>query len=270
MTLTRSSVAALLRDHDLSPRKSLGQHFLVDPNTARRIVRLAGVAPGDRVVEIGPGLGSLTLVLLDAGARVLAVELDARLAAVLEEVTADRCEVVVGDAMTVDLVALCGAPGARVVANLPYNVAVPIVLRVLNEVPAAASLFVMVQAEVADRLAASPGDPAYGAVSVKVAYHGRATVRGQVPRTVFLPEPNVDSSLIGIERLASPAVPTEVVSKERLFEVITTAFSQRRKMLRRSLAGVVDEGAFERAGVEPTQRPEELDVTAFGRLAARP
>jgi 16S rRNA (adenine1518-N6/adenine1519-N6)-dimethyltransferase len=270
VTLTRSQVAGLLREHDLSPRKSLGQHFLVDPNTARRIVRLAGVVAGERVVEIGPGLGSLTVELLDVGAAVTAVELDHRLAAVLATVTAGRCEIVVGDALDVDLVELCAPAPVRVVANLPYNVAVPIVMRLLNEVPAVTSQFVMVQAEVADRLAAGPGDSAYGAVSVKVAYFARAAVRGQVPRTVFAPEPNVDSSLIAIERLAVPAVDPAVVSKQRLFEVITTAFSQRRKMLRRSLAGVIDEGAFERAGVAPTQRPEELDVAAFGRLAARP
>jgi 16S rRNA (adenine1518-N6/adenine1519-N6)-dimethyltransferase len=270
VTLTRSQVAELLRTHDLSPRKSLGQHFLVDPNTARRIVRLAGVGVGDRVVEIGPGLGSLTLELLDAGAMVSAVELDRRLAAVLAEVTGGRCQIVVGDALAVDLAAICGAPPMRVVANLPYNVAVPIVMRLLTEVPAATSVFVMVQAEVAERLAAGPGNPAYGAVSVKVAYFATATVSGQVPRTVFAPEPNVDSSLIAIERRAAPAVDPGLVSKERLFEVVTTAFSHRRKMLRRSLAGVIDEGAFERAGVAPTQRPEELDVVAFGRLAMRP
>jgi 16S rRNA (adenine1518-N6/adenine1519-N6)-dimethyltransferase len=241
---------------------------LVDPNTARRIVRLAGVHAGDRVVEIGPGLGSLTVELLDAGAQVIAVELDHRLAAVLAEVTELRCDIVVGDALKLDLAALCGEPPVRVVANLPYNVAVPIVMRLLGEVPAATSQFVMVQAEVADRLAAEPGDPAYGAVSVKVAYFATATVRGQVPRTVFAPEPNVDSSLVAIERRIVPAVDPSVVTKERLFEVVSTAFSQRRKMLRRSLAGVIDEGAFERAGVAPTQRPEELDVAAFGRLAA--
>ncbi len=270
MTLTRSQVAGLLREHDLRPRKSLGQHFLVDPNTARRIVRLAGVAARDRVVEIGPGLGSLTVELLDVGAQVCAVELDHRLAAVLDEVTEGRCEIVVGDALRVDLAALCGAPPMHVVANLPYNVAVPIVMRLLTEVPAATSLFVMVQAEVAERLAAGAGEPAYGAVSARVAYFATATVRGQVPRTVFVPEPNVDSSLISIERRSEPAVDPSEVTQERLFEVVTTAFSQRRKMLRRSLAGVVDDGAFERAGVLPTQRPEELDVAAFGRLAARP
>lgn len=268
MSLTRRQVAALLDAHDLAPSKALGQHFLVDPNTARRIVRLAQVVPGDRVVEIGPGLGSLTLALLDAGATVTAVELDARLAAVLDEVTEGRVEVVVGDALSVDLAALVAEGPLQVVANLPYNVAVPIVVRVLEELPAATSLLVMVQAEVADRLAAPPGSRTYGAVSVKVAYHATAKVLGRVPRTVFLPEPNVDSALVAITRRGAVAVDPALVSEARLFEVVRAAFSHRRKMLRRSLDGVVDEEAFERSGVAPTERPEELDVAAFGRLAA--
>lgn len=268
MTLTRTQVAALLAANGLTPSKALGQHFLVDPNTARRIVRLAGVAPGDRVLEVGPGLGSLTLALLDAGAAVTAVELDARLAAVLAEVTHGRCEVVVGDAMTLDLAAVAGAGPVRVVANLPYNVATPIVVRLLEEVPAAASLLVMVQAEVAERLASPPGSRTYGAVSVKVDYYARASVVGRVPRSVFLPEPNVDSALVAVERRATVAVDPGLVSAERLFEVVRVAFGHRRKMLRRSLDGVVAPEVFERAGVEPTRRPEELDVAAFGRLAA--
>lgn len=270
MSLSRSRVSALLREHGIAPSRALGQNFLVDPNTARRIVRLAGVGAGDHVVEVGPGLGSLTLSLLDAGASVHAVELDRRLAAVLGEVTDGRCEIVVADALDVDLGALCDRPGTRVVANLPYNVAVPIVVRFLEEAPNAATLFVMVQAEVAARMAAAPGDPAYGAVSVKIAYYSRATVAGRVPRTVFLPEPNVDSSLVSIERRREVAVDPGMVSAERLFEVVRSAFAHRRKMLRRSLEGVVDASAFERAGVAPTQRPEELDVQAFARLAARP
>jgi 16S rRNA (adenine1518-N6/adenine1519-N6)-dimethyltransferase len=270
VTLTRSQVSALLASHGLSPSKAFGQHFLVDPNTARRIVRLAKVAPGDRVLEVGPGLGSLTLALLDAGAEVTAVELDARLAAVVAELTATRCVVVVGDALEVDLAALAGDGPVRVVANLPYNVAVPIVVRVLEEVPSAASLLVMVQSEVGERLAAAPGSRAYGAVTVKVDYYASATVVGRVPRTVFLPEPNVDSSLVALERRAAVAVDPDLVSADRLFEVVRAAFAHRRKMLRRSLDGIVDPEAFERAGVAPTQRPEELGVEAFGRLAARP
>jgi len=270
VTLSRPRVSALLREHGIAPSRALGQNFLVDPNTARRIARLAGVGPGDRVVEVGPGLGSLTLALLDAGANVRAVELDRRLAAVLADVTEGRCEIIVGDALEVDLAALCDAPGTKVVANLPYNVAVPIVVRFLEEAPNAASQFVMVQAEVAQRLAAAPGDAAYGAVSVKVAYHAAASLAGKVPRTVFLPEPNVDSMLASIVRRDHVAVDPADVAEARLFEVVRSAFAHRRKMLRRSLDGIVAPEAYERAGVAPTQRPEELDVAAFGRLAARP
>jgi 16S rRNA (adenine1518-N6/adenine1519-N6)-dimethyltransferase len=270
VTLTRTQVASLLAAHGLSPSKALGQHFLVDPNTARRIVRLAGLTPGDRVLEVGPGLGSLTLALLEAGATVTAVELDARLAGVLAEVTEGRCEIVVGDARSVDLAALCGEGPVHVVANLPYNVAVPILVRCLEEVPGVATLLVMVQAEVAERLASPPGSRSYGAVSVKVDYYSSARVVGRVPRTVFLPEPNVDSALVAFVRRPAVAVDPGVVSAERLFEVVRVAFGHRRKMLRRSLDGLVAPEAFARAGVEPTQRPEELDVAAFGRLAATP
>jgi 16S rRNA (adenine1518-N6/adenine1519-N6)-dimethyltransferase len=270
VTLTRTQVAALLSAHGLAPSKALGQHFLVDPNTARRIVRLAQVGPGDLVLEVGPGLGSLTLALLDAGAQVTAVELDERLATVLAEVIDGRCHVVVGDALTLDLAALCGSGPVRVVANLPYNVAVPIVVRLLEEVPAVSTMLVMVQAEVAERLASPPGSRTYGAVSVKVDYYAQASAVGRVPRTVFLPEPNVDSALVAIERRATAAVDPGLVSAERLFEVVRIAFGQRRKMLRRSLDGVVTPQAFERAGVDPTRRPEDLDVAAFGRLAMTP
>jgi 16S rRNA (adenine1518-N6/adenine1519-N6)-dimethyltransferase len=270
VTLTRSQVAALLASHDLTPSKALGQHFLIDPNTARRIVRLAGVGSGDRVLEVGPGLGSLTLALLDAGAEVTAVELDARLAAIVVEVTKGRCEVVVADARAVELPRVLGVAPVRVVANLPYNVAVPIVVRLLEEAPTVSSMLVMVQAEVAERLAARPGSRAYGAVSVKVDYFATARIVGRVPRSVFLPEPNVDSSLVALERREAVAVDPGVVGAERLFEVVRAAFAHRRKMLRRSLDGVVTPEAYERAGVDPTQRPEELDVAAFGRLAATP
>jgi len=266
VTLTRSQVSGLLRDHGLAPSRALGQNFLVDPNTARRIVRLAEVLPGDRVVEIGPGLGSLTLALLDAGAEVIAVELDRRLAAVLADVVQGRCRIVVDDALTTDLAALAG-PSTQVVANLPYNVAVPVVMRLLEAAPWVERMLVMVQAEVAERIAASAGDDAYGAVSVKVGYYATAKIVGRVPPTVFLPQPKVDSALVALARRPTVAVDPAIVPEDRLFEVVRTAFSQRRKMLRRSLEGVVSQEAFEAAGVAPTQRPEELSVEDFGRLA---
>jgi len=268
VSLTRSQVAGLLADHGLTPSRALGQHFLVDPNTARRIVRLAGVTAGDRVVEIGPGLGSLTLALLDAGAEVVAVERDARIADVLRQVTGSRCEVVVEDALKADLASLSAPGPTAVVANLPYNVAVPIVVRLLETASAATRMLVMVQAEVAERLAAAPGSRAYGAVSVKVAYHASARLAGRVPRTVFYPEPNVDSALVEMVRREAVAVDPSVATEAQVFAVVRAAFAQRRKMLRRSLDGLVDAAAFERAGVDPTNRPEDLDVGAFGRLAA--
>lgn len=270
MSLSRPQVAALLERHGLTPKRSLGQHFLVDPNTARRIVRLAGVEAHDHVLEVGPGLGSLTLALLETGAAVRTVELDRRVAAALAEVTADRCEVVVGDALEVDLEALAAPGPTRLVANLPYNVAVPVVLRVLESAPSVRHVFVMVQTEVAERLTAIPGSRAYGAVSVRVAYHASARLAGAVPRTVFLPMPNVDSSLVALERRAEPAVNPAEVTEERLFEVVGAAFAHRRKMLRRTLGGLVDAAAYERAGVEPTDRPEQLSVEQFGRLAKLP
>ncbi len=269
MTLSRPQVVALLEGHGLAPKRSLGQNFLVDPNTARRIVRLAGIEEGDRVLEIGPGLGSLTLALLDAGATVTCVELDERLADVLAEVTAGRCRIVVGDAMDVDLAGLVEAR-TRLVANLPYNVAVPLVVRVLEEVPAVSSLFVMVQTEVAERLAAPPGSRVYGAVSVRIAYHATARLTGRVPRTVFYPRPNVDSSLVAIDRRGEVAVDPAHVGEARLFEVVNAAFAHRRKMLRRSLEGIVDDDAYARAGVAPTDRPEQRGVAPFGRLAQVP
>lgn len=293
----------MMDEHGLRPSRALGQNFLADPNTARRIARLAKVGPGDRVVEIGAGLGSLTLALAATGATVVAVEIDKYLVPVLDKlVEAAGVRVVQGDALALDWASvLCvratlavpsapapPPPGARVspaapsaaapspsggwvlVSNLPYNVATPLVVRILEEVPAISRMLVMVQAEVGERIAAGAGDEAYGAVSVKVAYWATATVVGRVPPTVFVPQPRVDSALVAITRRPSPAVNPDTVSYERLVEVVRAGFAQRRKMLRGTLAGVVPVGAFAGAGVEPTARAEELDVAAWGRMAAWP
>ena len=265
----------LLDTHGLSPSRALGQNFVADPNTVRRIARLAGVGPGDRVVEIGAGLGSLTLALAETGASVVAVELDRYLLPVLRSVVdgVAGVSVVEGDALRLDWSSVLG-PGASpsswvLVANLPYNVATPLVADLLDGVPAISRMLVMVQKEVGERLAASVGSPAYGAVSVKVAYWAVARVVGRVPPTVFVPPPKVDSALVAIERRADgPAVDPAVVSSARLFEVVRAGFAHRRKMLRGALAGVVAPAAFEAAGVAPTARAEELDVAAWGRLAA--
>jgi 16S rRNA (adenine1518-N6/adenine1519-N6)-dimethyltransferase len=293
-------VRALLAAHDLHPDRRLGQHYLVDPNTARKIPRLAGVTPGETVLEVGPGLGSLTLALREAGCTVVAVEADRRLLAPLAEVLAGEgvsiggadaarftgaplrgspdpsgppnppgVRVEHGDALRVDLAAL--APAARrLVANLPYSIAVPLVLRVLAEFPQFASLTVMVQREVGERLVAPPGSPAYGAPSVKVAALASVRLLAPVSRQVFLPVPHVDSVLVGITRQPHPAL--ERVGYAAVARVIDAAFSQRRKTVRNALRPLgLDaeqaETAARNAGVDPASRPERLDVVAFVALA---
>lgn len=270
MTLGRTQAAAQLESRGLAPRRSLGQNFVVDANTVRRIARLAGVGPGDHVVEVGAGLGSLTLALAESGAEVLAVEIDNHLVPILEENTKDCANVTVvhADAMQVDWHALlAAAPRWTLVANLPYNVATPLIADLLDFVPEITAMLVMVQKEVGERLVAAPRAEAYGAVSVKVAYWATGSVVGIVPPTVFLPRPNVDSALVRIDRRGEPAVGPEV-SRDRLFALVRAGFGQRRKMLRRSLADIVDPEAFAAAAVDPTARAEELDVYAWGRLAA--
>ena len=266
MTLTRSQIVGLLERHGLQPSRALGQNFVADPNTVRRIVRLAEVGSGDRVVEIGPGLGSLTTALAEAGASVIAVELDRYLVPVLREVVEGMAvEVVEADATTLDWAGLLGDRPHVLVANLPYNVATPLVADLLDGVPAITRMLVMVQREVGERLAAQAGDPAYGAVSVKVQYWATAAVVARVPATVFVPKPNVESALVRIDRRPAPAV---AVDPGLLFPLVRAGFAQRRKMLRRSLAGLVAPEAFATAGIDPTARAEELPVEAWGRLAA--
>jgi 16S rRNA (adenine1518-N6/adenine1519-N6)-dimethyltransferase len=271
VTITRRQAVDLLDRHGVRPSRALGQNFVVDPNTVRRIVRLAGVTAGDLVVEVGAGLGALTLALAETGAVVTAVELDRHLLPVLEEVLAGvepGPKVVHADAMTVDWSALL-APAERwqLVANLPYNVATPLVLDVLDHVPAVDRLLVMVQREVGERLAAAPGTSAYGIPSVKVAYWTHAEIAGRVGPSVFLPRPQVDSVLVRMVRRAAPATAAD---PDRLFALVRAGFGQRRKMLRRSLVGLVDVEDFERAGIAPESRAEELDVEQWGRLAGAP
>jgi len=269
--LSRSQIVELLDEHGISPSRALGQNFVADPNTVRRIARLAGVGEGDHVVEIGPGLGSLTLALAETGATVTAVELDRHIVPVLREVVAGTSVTVVeGDAAAADWTALlAGADRWALVANLPYNVATPLVADLLDDVSAIEHMLVMVQREVAERLAAGPGHDAYGAVSVKVAYWATAEVVGRVPATVFLPRPKVESALVSIRRRPEPAVGADV-DRGRLFALVRAGFGQRRKMLRRSLAGLLPEGAFDAAGIRPEARAEELSVFDWGRLAAVP
>jgi 16S rRNA (adenine1518-N6/adenine1519-N6)-dimethyltransferase len=265
MTHTRRQLAELLEAHGLAASRALGQNFVVDPNTVRRIARLAEVGPGTAVVEIGAGLGSLTLALAETGAHVVAVEIDRHLRPILEEVVAGRdVRVVAGDAMALDWdEVLAGHDRWVLVANLPYNVATPLVLDLLAGVPRIERMLVMVQLEVGERLAAAPGTPAYGIPSVKVALRARARVVGKVGPDVFLPRPRVDSALVEVVRLPEPATDAD---PDRLVALVERAFNQRRKMLRRSLAGEVPPEAFAAAGIDPADRPERLSVQDWGRL----
>lgn len=262
------------------PTKQLGQNFVHDGNTVRRIVTAAGVGRADTVLEVGPGLGSLTLALLDVVDSVLAVEIDPVLAEQLPDTVreravtlADRLTVVPGDALRVRAGTLPAAPTA-LVANLPYNVAVPVLLHLLAEFPSITTALVMVQAEVADRLAAPPGSRVYGVPSVKAGFYGTVSKAGAVGRQVFWPVPQVESGLVRVDRFAEPPWPVDEPHRLRVFQVIDLAFAQRRKTLRAALAGWAGSPAeAERrlvaAGIAPTARGETLDTAAFVRLAAQ-
>lgn len=276
MTLSRPQVAALLADNGLAPQRSLGQNFVVDPNTVRKIARIADVRNGDVVLEIGAGLGSLTAALAETGAQIIAVEIDRGIVPLLREQMAGlpNVEVVEADAMTLNWHEFLNDINARhnrsavatfhLVANLPYNIATPLVADLLDGVPAIQSMLVMVQSEVGERLCAAPGTDAYGALSVKIAYWANAQIAGSVPPTVFLPRPKVDSALVKIVRHAT--LPLGDIEPEALFRLVRTGFAKRRKMLRSALAGVVTSEQFAQADVESTLRAEQLDLAAWGRL----
>ena len=269
--LTPSDIRDLARRYDIQPSKALGQNFVVDPNSIRRIVRLAEVAPTDRVVEVGAGLGTLTLALADSAASVVAIELDRKLIPALAEVLQgiDNVEVVVGDALALDYSGLLPARGGRMVSNLPYNIATPLVARLLQEVPGLEDMVIMVQREVGERLVATPGSKVYGAVSVLVAYHCDARMLGRVPPSVFWPVPKVESLLVRLTRRPAPVE----VSWPALMRVVRAAFGQRRKTLRNSLAAGLDlpaaevQAAVRRAGIEPDVRAETLSLEEFAKLA---
>ncbi|HWG93864.1 MAG TPA: 16S rRNA (adenine(1518)-N(6)/adenine(1519)-N(6))-dimethyltransferase RsmA [Mycobacteriales bacterium] len=271
--LTAPDVRALADRLGLRPTKSLGQNFVIDPNTVRRIVRTAEVGPDDVVVEVGPGLGSLTLGLLAAVERVVAVEVDPVLAGELPATVAarlparaDRLEVVLQDALRLEDVP--GPPPTALVANLPYNVAVPVLLRMLERLPSLRTALVMVQAEVADRLAAPPGSRTYGVPSVKAAWYADVRRAGAVGRHVFWPAPHVESGLVSLVRRDPPPG-----VREDVFAVVDAAFAQRRKTLRAALAGwagspAAAEERLRAAGIDPGARGEVLTVDDFARLAA--
>lgn len=273
--LTSSDIRELCAQLNIRPTKTLGQNFVNDPGTVRKIVRNAGVQAGEQVLEIGPGLGSLTLALLEAGAQVSAVEIDPPLAQALPTTAQARfpeakLQVFTADALTITgPESIGGATPVRLVANLPYNVAVPIMLTVLEKLPSIQTVLVMVQAEVADRLAATPGNKIYGVPSAKVAWYASARRTLTIGRNVFYPVPNVDSALVKIERRPQPDT---AATREQVFAVIDAAFAQRRKTLRQALAGLAGSAgaaqeALERARVSPTARGETLDIDQFAAVA---
>ena len=268
-----AAIRDLAQQLELRPTKTLGQNFLHDANTIRRIVRTAELTLGDVVLEVGPGLGSLTLGLLPAAAHVTAVEIDPRLAALLPRTVAERAPAL-ADRLTVveaDALRIREVPGrapTALVANLPYNVAVPVLLHLLELLPTLRRALVLVQAEVAERLAAAPGSPAYGVPSAKAAWYGEVRRAGNVGRRVFWPEPNVDSGLVALDRRPPPPG-----DRAATFAVIDAAFATRRKGLRAALARwaggpAAAEARLRAAGIDPTTRGEQLSVADFARLAA--
>ena len=266
-----ADVRALAARLDVYPTKRLGQNFVIDANTVRRIVSLAGLGPQDVVLEVGPGLGSLTLGLLGGAARVVAVEIDPVLAEALRDTVAQRLpagsqrlEVLAVDALRLQASDTAAAPSA-LVANLPYNVSVPVLLHLMAEFPTLSHGLVMVQKEVGERLAAGPGSRTYGVPSAKMAWYAQASVVGNVPRSVFWPVPNVDSVLVRLQRRDPPA---SRCHRDEVFAVIDAAFAQRRKMLRSALAGWAGSAAraeqvLRAAGVDPAARGEMLDIGGF-------
>jgi len=270
-SLGASALRALAERHGIRPKRSLGQHFLIDPNMARAIVADASVGPGDRVVEIGAGLGSLTRALAEAGADVLAVEMDrALIPALLESVSGlDRVRVVQADAMGWEWAEQLQGPGSILCANLPYNVATPLVLETLERVPHVRRLVVMVQREVGERLVAGPGEDAYGIPSVRVAYRAEGALVRRVPPSVFWPRPKVESVIVRLTRRDRPAV---AVPEDRLWAVVDAGFAERRKTMRNALRrlGVEGEAAddlLRAAGVDPSTRAETLALQEFARIA---
>ncbi|MFG3285111.1 16S rRNA (adenine(1518)-N(6)/adenine(1519)-N(6))-dimethyltransferase RsmA [Streptomyces sp. NPDC048111] len=273
--LTPADIRELAAALGVRPTKQRGQNFVIDANTVRRIVRTAEVRPDDVVVEVGPGLGSLTLALLEAAERVVAVEIDDTLAAALPATIearmparAHRFSLVHSDAMLVQ--DLPGPPPTALVANLPYNVAVPVLLHMLDRFPSIERTLVMVQAEVADRLAAKPGNKVYGVPSVKANWYADVKRAGSIGRNVFWPAPNVDSGLVSLVRRSAPVATT--ASKSEVFAVIDAAFAQRRKTLRAALSGwagspAAAEAALVGAGVSPQERGEGLTVDQFAAIA---
>lgn len=268
MTHSRPQIHELLEQYGLAARREFGQNFVADPNTVRRIAQLAQVGKGDLVVEIGPGLGSLTLALIETEAEVVAIEVDSGMAAAAREVVAGQARIIEADALALDWGDVLGEGDRRahVVANLPYNVGTTMILDILQHVERVESLTVLVQAEVADRLAAKAGSKIYGIPSVLAGFYADVSVVARVPPTVFVPRPKVTSAVVRLVRRES--VPD--IDTDRMRALVRAGFGQRRKMLRRSLSGLVDEAELVSVDVAPTARAEELDLDAWIRLASIP
>ncbi|OZG49189.1 dimethyladenosine transferase [Bombiscardovia coagulans] len=272
--LGATDIRSLAEHANIKPTKKLGQNFVIDPGTVRRIVRIANVHPASHVIEVGPGLGSLTLGLLEAGATVHAVEIDPNLAALLPQTVeahmpqaANHLKVINQDALTFkpqDCPELTEQTSLTLVSNLPYNVATPIILTLLERFSNLSSFVVMVQKEVADRLVAGPSSKTYGVPSAKLAWYGQANLAGRIGRHVFWPAPNVDSALVSFERRAPLQSESE---RQETFHLIDAAFAQRRKTLRAALHGLVEPADFQQAAIDPQRRGETLSIQEFVRLS---
>ena len=263
MSLTRTEVKNLLLKHEIHPKKSLGQNFVVEPNTVRQIVKLADLDSRDFVLEVGAGLGSLTLALLESCAHVTAIEIDDVLVNILKETTENQDEnklrIIHANVMGLDLEQILDERNSKwnLVANLPYNIAVPMICDFLEKVPLVSKMTVMVQREVAERMVAKVGDKAYGLPSVRIEYFATAKILADVPPTVFIPKPRVESSVVQIVRHKNPMISEDF---EMLFDLIKSAFGHRRKMLRSSLKGILSPDDFDATGIDPTNRAENLTL----------
>ena len=269
MSLTRTEVKNLLLKYEIHPKKSLGQNFVVEPNTIRQIIKLADLDPADFVIEVGSGLGSLTLALLESCEHVTAVEVDDVLVKILKEVTGEQIEnklrVIHADVMTLDLKQVLEERSNHwnLVANLPYNIAVPMICDFLEKAPLISKMTVMVQREVAERMIAKVGDKAYGLPSVKIEYFAEAKIIADIPPTVFIPKPRVESSIVQIVRRDNTIISEDY---EILFSLIKSAFRHRRKMLRSSLKGILSTDDFTATEIDPTKRAENLTLKEWELL----
>ena len=268
MTLTRTQVKDLLQKYGISPRKSLGQNFVVEPNTIRQIIELASIEPDAFIIEVGPGIGSLTSSLLEVAEHVTAIEVDDALVRALTDLLQpedNKFRLINADVMNLDVNELLAARNEswNLVANLPYNISVPVICDFLERVPVVTKMTVMVQREVAERLVAKTGEKAFGLPSLKIQYFAEVKKIADVPPSVFLPRPKVDSSLVQIERREKYVTSANY---DVLFELAKRSFSQRRKMLRRSLKETFDLNDFESAGIDPTQRAEDITLEEWGAL----